>query len=307
MSLSWNILQYSHPYSKSLHNFTNSNDNIINYPLPLPPFINNVYTHAIIVTGHAIYNGPLENVTQLYDESNWILEPYQHNQVPTFIEHIIKGIQLLKSNPQSILLFSGGQTRSNAGPISEGSSYWKIAQLLLKSSTSKFSNNMVLDLELENTNEQSQELIQQLSKRMIVEEYALDSFENVLYSICRFSEMTNVYPNHISIIGFEFKRARFELLHLPSIRFKSFKYIGIDPNSISPEQMISAQHGELLNSYQPFEKDLYGCHSSLKQKKLDRNPFRRRSPYRTTCPTLQPLLDYCPSKNNVFDGPLPWV
>lgn len=185
-------------------------------------------------------------------------------------------------------------------------SYWQIAQLLLKSSTSILLKDEI-DLELESTNEQSEEeMIQQLSKRMIVEEYALDSFENVLYSICRFSEMTNVYPNHISIIGFEFKRTRFEVLHLPSIRFKSFEYIGIDPTSVLPEQMISAQQGELQNSYQPFEKDLYGCHGSLKQKKLDRNPFRRRSPYRTTCPALQSLLDYCPSNNIKFDGPLPW-
>lgn len=34
--------------------------------------------------------------------------------------------------------------------------------------------------------------------------------------------------------------------------------------------------GELLNSFKPFEKDLYGCHTVLKQKKMDRNPYRRR-------------------------------
>lgn len=52
-----------------------------------------------------------------------------------------------------------------------------------------------------------------------------------------------------------------------------FEYIGIDPlDNEAPDR----QQGELLNSFQPFEKDLYGCHGILKQKKMNRNPFRRR-------------------------------
>ena len=52
-----------------------------------------------------------------------------------------------------------------------------------------------------------------------------------------------------------------------------FNYIGIDPKD---EDASNREQGELQNSLKPFEKDLYGCHGVLKQKKMDRNPFRRR-------------------------------
>jgi hypothetical protein len=52
-----------------------------------------------------------------------------------------------------------------------------------------------------------------------------------------------------------------------------FEYIGIDPFD---DEAPDREQGELLNSFKPFEKDLYGCHGTLKQKKMNRNPFRRR-------------------------------
>jgi hypothetical protein len=51
-----------------------------------------------------------------------------------------------------------------------------------------------------------------------------------------------------------------------------FRYIGIDPKEEDPAR----EDGELSKSFRPFEKDLYGCHGTLKQKKMQRNPFRRR-------------------------------
>jgi hypothetical protein len=51
-----------------------------------------------------------------------------------------------------------------------------------------------------------------------------------------------------------------------------FRYIGIDPQDEDPAR----EDGELSKSFRPFEKDLYGCHGTLKQKKMHRNPFRRR-------------------------------
>lgn len=51
-----------------------------------------------------------------------------------------------------------------------------------------------------------------------------------------------------------------------------FTYIGIDPKQGTLRTMI----GETLNSLGPFQEDLYGCHGKLREKKLQRNPFRRR-------------------------------
>lgn len=102
-----------------------------------------------------------------------------------------------------------------------------------------------------------------------------------------------------------------------------FEYIGIDPPEGDSE---SRKKGEYENSYHPFESDLYGCHGSLKQKKMNRNPFRRRQvihlvylklttfffiiiirhPYASSCPILAPLFNYCPSDNTPYSGHLPW-
>lgn len=58
---------------------------------------------------------------------------------------------------------------------------------------------------------------------MIIEEYAKDSHENLLFSICRFAEMTGRYPKKITVVGFEFKRKRFEDIHRYSISFPAEK------------------------------------------------------------------------------------
>lgn len=58
-----------------------------------------------------------------------------------------------------------------------------------------------------------------MKERMITEEYAKDSHENLLFSICRFSEMTDNYPSEITVVGFEFKRKRFEEIHRQAIRY----------------------------------------------------------------------------------------
>lgn len=261
---------------------------ILNSHDALPPIPLTEYHHAIIVAGHAIYTGP-DEMEQLTNDKNWILEPYQQGgQVNTFIQHIQKGIDVLKQDEKSVLIFSGGETRPNAGPRSEAFSYWNIAQSLLHQ------DDTIAD-----------EMKSSISQRMITEEYAKDSHENLLFSICRFSEMTGNYPNQISVVGFEFKRKRFEDIHRHSIGYpvEQFHYIGIDPTDEDPARA----EGELNNSVKPFEKDLYGCHGTLKQKKMNRNPFRRRHPYAASCPILAPLLNYCPSNNALYHGPLPWT
>ncbi|KAI9313655.1 hypothetical protein BX666DRAFT_1818119, partial [Dichotomocladium elegans] len=241
----------------------------------------NNFHHAIIVPGHAIYiGGP--SLDGLESDENWVLEPFQRGgQVQTFVRHIQKAIELAKGDADAIIVFSGGQTRAAAGPRSEGQSYWEIAQLILKDDT--------------------------LKNRMIVEDYARDSHENLLFSLCRFNEMTGQYPSAVTVVGFEFKKKRFYDMHLASIRYPEdqFKYVGIDP-PFDPVSATERMTGEANNSLSLFQKDLYGCHSPLNQKRIDRNPFRRRHPYRITCPALTELISYCPADNRIFSGLLPW-
>jgi hypothetical protein len=41
-----------------------------------------------------------------------------------------------------------------------------------------------------------------------MEEYALDSYENLLFSIARFREVTGRWPEKITVIGYGMKQAR---------------------------------------------------------------------------------------------------
>ncbi|RIA93307.1 hypothetical protein C1645_690803 [Glomus cerebriforme] len=276
------------------NNNNNSNDNKENLNYLSQNFLPNVsypkLKDLIIVTGHAIYLG--EN------EENWILEDYQkgNGQVNTFIKHIKKGVELVKENEESLLIFSGGETRPSAGPRSEAQSYYALAQSLnLLSST--------INSTAQTTTSTTQ---YPLITRIITEEYARDSYENLLFSICRFNEYTNNYPRNITVIGFQFKKKRFLELHRFALKFplNRFNYIGIDPDNSSP---LGRFVNENVNSLGPFKQDLYGCHGKLLDKKLTRNPYRRSHPYQISCPELSLLFNYCPkNQSQLYPDILPW-
>lgn len=109
-----------------------------------------------------------------------------------------------------IAIHCSGQTRLAAGPRSEGLSYWLIAEEL------KRRNNTLGMVG---------------NERIVTEEYARDSYENLLFSICRFYEVTGQYPTSITVIGFDFKRKRFQEIHLPSIRYPIDRYSRNDINN----------------------------------------------------------------------------
>ena len=80
--------------------------------------------------------------------------------------------------------------------------------------------------------------------RATTENYALDSYQNLLFSISRFHEYTGRFPENITIIGYGFKRDRFVDLHRAAIRWPldRFQYIGIDADD---ESSLDAQQGEV--------------------------------------------------------------
>jgi len=58
-----------------------------------------------------------------------------------------------------------------------------------------------------------------LLERVVSEEFARDSYENLLFSLCRFFEITGRYPEKVTVIGFGFKERRFTELHRKAVRF----------------------------------------------------------------------------------------
>jgi hypothetical protein len=106
-----------------------------------------------------------------------------------------------------VLIFSGGVTRPSSPSQSEAQSYLRLA----------------LD----------SGLLMNRTHIAFAEDYALDSFQNLLFSVARFHEVVSGpyrWPEKITVVGFEMKRRRFEELHRKAIRWPSskFRYVGVD-------------------------------------------------------------------------------
>lgn len=96
-------------------------------------------------------------------------------------------------------LTSSGQTRPPPAPLlSEAQSYLAIAQAmsLLPAATSSLPASGPLPL----------------TARVTTEEFALDSYQNLLFAIARFREFTGNYPQKITVVGYGMKRNRFVIL-----------------------------------------------------------------------------------------------
>ncbi|VVT55769.1 uncharacterized protein SAPINGB_P004729 [Magnusiomyces paraingens] len=218
---------------------------------PPPPQAQNA-THLVIVPGHAVFmprrsvsvpedasqlgalvdayagesppvnvfSGGDDAIQQLGadDSRKWLVAPFQRGQTATFMKHIQTAAGITRKDKSAILVLSGGQTNVLAGPYSEGASYWSLAALALNE----------YDRPQKETEDGPEET---LVNRMVVEEHATDSYENLLFSIARFKEYVGQYPEIITIVGLELKRERFAKVHRAAIRFPAahFRYVGVDP------------------------------------------------------------------------------
>ena len=221
--------------------------------------------NAVVVAGHAI----------CADEVNWILLPFQRGEVPFSIEHIEAGVRAA-ADPDALLIFTGGCSRPEAGPWSEAQSYYWIADRL-----GWFGHPDV-------------------RRRAITEEFARDSYENLLYSICRAREFTGAYPQHVTFVSWEFKRERFDL-HRQAIHWPLSRFTYVGPNN--PPAIDQAIEAETRNRA-AYVADPYFSSPAFRAKRDARNPFRRTAGYLQVCPELTALVMH---EGPVFyEGPLPW-
>ena len=87
--------------------------------------------HLIVVAGHSVTISGNVNRANV-DESAWFLYDYMKGKgLPQAITgHLRAGIAEARRDGNSLLVFSGGETRSAVGPISEGGSYYRVADAL---------------------------------------------------------------------------------------------------------------------------------------------------------------------------------
>jgi hypothetical protein len=213
---------------------------------------------------------------------------YQENagMPEAFAAHIQEGIRRAEQDDSSMLMFSGGQTRVEAGPKSEALSYFEVAD--------------------ENRWFGSP----QVRARTVLEEFATDSFENLMFALCRFRQVTGAYPARIAVISFSFKRKRFEEVHRQALRFpqEAFEFVGVEPRDsiLFAERLPQLEKWESKASLKPFLGDPFGCNKAvLRQKRRERNSFFRTPAYAQTCPEMSELLTYCGTESFPAHQ-LPW-
>lgn len=120
-------------------------------------------------------------------------------------------------------------------------------------------------------------------RRVVLEEQALDSFANVVFSLLLFWKETKAWPAKLTIISHEFKRARFMELHIPALRFpgRKVEFVGIDPGYMQPSHPTydfklsgDVREGEMERGYRAWEGDRLGCGEVLRGKRCARNCWR---------------------------------
>lgn len=232
----------------------------------------------VLVAGHAVYLGKSPEVAA--SDTAWDLQSFQKGDPPYYIAHVRFGVELAAAHPKSLLVFSGGQTRLPAGPTSEAQGYLSLAQQFGWWQRAE------------------------VSRRTTTEDFARDSFENLLFGIARFREHTGRYPESIEVISWAFKLERFDL-HRRTIGWpdgkQRYQYHSMD-NPVDVDGALKCES----QTFAAFDRDPFGSEPPLRHKREQRNPFHRIAPYPVTCPEITELLTHQTAAGKAFPGILPW-
>ena len=264
----------------------------------------------IIVPCHSVWkpatlSNEVSSSTYGFGETadQWDLASFQYegNDHLAFIVHALTGIiVLLKDIENNILVFSGSQTKAKLGPMSEAQSYYYLSYKIIKAYLEEkpmpqcFKKVLILDLldeillsiSLQHRGFNLSSLF--VPNLITTEEFALDSFDNLLYSIARYNETTSYYPDDITICGFGFKEERFLKYHANAIDFPidriTYLSDGPYPNYDNKEEkdqyFNNLEKAENKNALSLFAKDWYGTCEPLNQKKSSRNLYKRTPRYK---------------------------
>ena len=141
-----------------------------------------------------------------------------------------------------------------------------------------------------------------MNSRTLKEEYARDSFENLLFAIALFRQVLGRWPSAISVVGWTFKAERYDL-HRSALKWPKarFTYIGVNnPNGAALEAAHCAEKARL----DAAKNDLYLVGSDWAAQRERRDPFHRRHPYHDVDPLLAAFFDF--AGTDKFKAQFPW-
>lgn len=135
---------------------------------------------------------------------------------------------------------------------------------------------------------------EELWNRTTTETFALDSYQNLVFSVCRFRQMTGSYPSKITAVGYKFKEERFRDLHREALGFgeEGWGYVGIDPVWGEDGEKEAAELGEKRVREQ--WKNCEEGKGELEEKRRRRNwGARSWAGYVESCPELEAVWSGC--------------
>ncbi len=226
----------------------------------------------ILVPGHAVWRGTGDPT----DASTWFLKPFQIDEPRFFIEHLRAGVELAAADQASLLVISGGATELLAGPRSEARGYFEIA------ARAGFWSHA------------------EVRERCVLEEFALDSFLNLLYGLCRFREIAGHWPERVTVAGWGFKSLRFSERHRAALRWElPFESLAVN----DPPELELATARE-AGTREQWAADPYGTRAPLAEKRAERDHFHQAVPYCASCPEIAGLVGH--EGPGIYTGALPW-
>ncbi|KAM0485455.1 hypothetical protein ACHAPX_001441 [Trichoderma viride] len=218
-------------------------------------------TSLIIVCCHGIWKG---GPSKGADEDEWLIADFQRGETSTFIEHIKLGVKLFaESHDDSVLAFSGGPTRKET-PLSEAQSYSNLAA----------AHNLFDHAFINKLNSKPQTVSEVVASKILIEDRALDSYHNVLFSLTLFYSRFKAWPLSLTIVSHEFKRPRFVDGHCAAVGFpiERTRFLGIDPPGMVSGENEVAMKG-VGQAVDEWTADPHGRGERLAGKRARRNPW----------------------------------
>jgi len=239
--------------------------------------VERVESEMVIVPGHGVCKPGCTSPSVADLDSSWVgIFP---GEGPFYIEHARKAVAIAATSERCVPVFSGGQTREDAGRRSEAESYWEIcAEAGWWGSPG-------------------------LEARALKEEYARDSFENLLFSIALFRREARTWPAKITVVGWRFKEKRYQL-HRQALKWPESRFAYVGVNDPAGEELKKALAGEKAKT-DSVSRDLLLSGPEWRSQRETRDPFQRRHPYRGIDSNLDSLFDYLEAE--AYRGTIPWV
>jgi len=168
----------------------------------------------VLVPGHAVCRSGCTGPGRVERDSSWI--GAHAGEARRHVAQILAGVRQA-AVADAWLVFSGGCTRRSAGLRSEAVSYAEIAR------------------------DHDHWSLPEVAGRILVEEYARDSLENLILGICCLRRAVGRWPERVCVIGWDFKEERFRR-HARAIDWPAdrFRYEAV----MSPSELAPAEAGE---------------------------------------------------------------